>query len=614
MRAGQASSSDSLSPSDRLQEVLDFLFKPDYGLNLQILKVEVGGDTDATEGAEPSHMHAPGDEDYTRGYEWWLMKEARARNPDIKLYGLPWGWPGWLDPAATPDKQAKNPFADPKVTANYTLAWLLGAKREHDLTIDYVGQWNERNAPDDYAAALREAVYGAPELENKTFVLNRLPHYPGTGSSPDSQGCTQYDWNTTDGSRWVDEEGSIYDGRSARCLARCVNRQYVTGCHTAIFQWHLVSSFYDFLPWARCGVAVANTPWSGAYEITSPTWALAHTTQFAPVGWRYAQHGKGVSLLGGGGSIVTRLSPDKKDFSIVLEKMTTEDSSCARGSNPDINTLNETIRVQLAGAFLEAVQNGGRTLQVWKSDYTGSNDIRDNPPFENLFNKQSDPIKVDDKGGFSLSINLNEQYTITTLTTGAKPKPTPRQNTSFPIPFEQSFDDEDLAQPGKYWYDQMGAFQIADASGGRSGRVLKQVSPVWPACWGYSCDGPTTYFGPRQALTGNVVSIDANLSEEGGISISPEGDTKRPGVQINTDGTWSFGLKSGKDAKFAANAWHTVKMTFGDKWRAVELDGALLGNLTEVDAGPYSWTIKLQLTRYIIAEFDNFSIKPISQA
>ena len=130
MRAGQASSSDSLSPSDRLQEVLDFLFKPDYGLNLQILKVEVGGDTDATEGAEPSHMHASGDEDYTRGYEWWLMKEARARNPDIKLYGLPWGWPGWLDPAATPDKQAKNPFADPKVTANYTLAWLLGAKRE----------------------------------------------------------------------------------------------------------------------------------------------------------------------------------------------------------------------------------------------------------------------------------------------------------------------------------------------------------------------------------------------------------------------------------------------------------------------------------------------------
>ena len=64
------------------------------------------------------------------------MKEAKKRNPDIKLYGLPWGWPGWLDPTATPDQQAKNAFADPNVTANYTLQWLLGAKRVHNLDID----------------------------------------------------------------------------------------------------------------------------------------------------------------------------------------------------------------------------------------------------------------------------------------------------------------------------------------------------------------------------------------------------------------------------------------------------------------------------------------------
>merc|ERR1719428_569871 len=90
-------------PDQSRSDVLDFLFKPNYGLNLQMLKVELGGDTDATEGAEPSHMHYKGDENYQRGYEWWLMKEAKARNPHIKLYGLPWGWPGWLDPDASPD-------------------------------------------------------------------------------------------------------------------------------------------------------------------------------------------------------------------------------------------------------------------------------------------------------------------------------------------------------------------------------------------------------------------------------------------------------------------------------------------------------------------------------
>lgn len=183
--------------------------------------------------------HYKGDEDYTRGYEWWLMKEARARNPDIKLYGLPWGWlvhaiwfpvlrtwigfswltfyiilafanccdiillthtpenidnrtlsnvfttkngyelwlipfvsvracthsvrPGWLDPNSSPDKQAKNVFADPKLTANYTLAWLLGGQRVHGLNIDYIGQWNERDAPTAYAE-VRTRVAGCASV------------------------------------------------------------------------------------------------------------------------------------------------------------------------------------------------------------------------------------------------------------------------------------------------------------------------------------------------------------------------------------------------------------------------------------------------------------------
>jgi hypothetical protein len=57
-----------------------------------------------------------------------------------RRYGLPWGWPGWLDPSATATRQAKNAFANPDVTANYTLAFLLGAKRAHGLHMDYIGQ------------------------------------------------------------------------------------------------------------------------------------------------------------------------------------------------------------------------------------------------------------------------------------------------------------------------------------------------------------------------------------------------------------------------------------------------------------------------------------------
>lgn len=77
-------------------DILDFLFKPDFGAALQILKVEIGGDAQSTDGAESSHQHTPFEEDYHRGYEWSLMVEAKARNPDVKLYGLSWAFPQWV--------------------------------------------------------------------------------------------------------------------------------------------------------------------------------------------------------------------------------------------------------------------------------------------------------------------------------------------------------------------------------------------------------------------------------------------------------------------------------------------------------------------------------------
>ena len=50
--------------------ILDYLFLPHFGANLQMLKVEIGGDVQSTEGTEASHMHTRFEEDYSRGYEW----------------------------------------------------------------------------------------------------------------------------------------------------------------------------------------------------------------------------------------------------------------------------------------------------------------------------------------------------------------------------------------------------------------------------------------------------------------------------------------------------------------------------------------------------------------
>src|SRR4051795_937797 len=83
-------------PEPQRTQILDYLFKPGFGAAMQILKVEIGGDTNSTSGAEPSHEHVRGVVDCTRGYEWWLAAQAKARNPNVKIYGLSWGAPGWI--------------------------------------------------------------------------------------------------------------------------------------------------------------------------------------------------------------------------------------------------------------------------------------------------------------------------------------------------------------------------------------------------------------------------------------------------------------------------------------------------------------------------------------
>ena len=55
------------------------------------------------------------------------------RNPEIKLYALPWGFPGWIG------QGHHSPWTNVNVTADYIVRWINGAKVHHNLTIDYVG-------------------------------------------------------------------------------------------------------------------------------------------------------------------------------------------------------------------------------------------------------------------------------------------------------------------------------------------------------------------------------------------------------------------------------------------------------------------------------------------
>ncbi|MGA2217180.1 MAG: hypothetical protein ABSG51_03790, partial [Terracidiphilus sp.] len=119
-------------PSAQQSAILDYLFKPGAGASLQILKVEIGGGDNSTSGSESSIEYVDGAVSCNTGYEWWLMRQALARNPNIKFYALAWTVPGWLDGWYNTD------------AIDYLVSYLTCAK-SNGVPIGYLGGWNENS-------------------------------------------------------------------------------------------------------------------------------------------------------------------------------------------------------------------------------------------------------------------------------------------------------------------------------------------------------------------------------------------------------------------------------------------------------------------------------------
>ena len=266
-------------PAAQQQQILDYLFKPGYGAGLQILKVEIGGDTNSTDGSESSIEHTQGSIDCNAGYEWWLMEQAKARNPGIKLYGLAWGAPGWIG--------GGNFWSTDMI--NYLVAW-LGCAASHGLTINYLGGWNERGYNISWYEQLRATlnadgypgvqIVGAdsdwsiasdiaanPAFARAVSIIG--VHYPceggDGGSAVDLPGQTGR--HGTGKPLWASENGSQDLNAGAPALIRSITRGYIDAGLTAYINWPLVAAIYPNLPYATAGLILASQPWSGAYSV-----------------------------------------------------------------------------------------------------------------------------------------------------------------------------------------------------------------------------------------------------------------------------------------------------------------------------------------------------------
>ncbi|XP_045919026.1 galactocerebrosidase isoform X1 [Micropterus dolomieu] len=600
-------------------QILDYLFKPNFGASLHILKVEIGGDAQTTDGTEPSHMHYENDENYFRGYEWWLMKEAKKRNPNITLIGLPWAFPGWVG-------HGKNwPYDYPDITAAYVVNWILGAKQYHDLDIQYVGIWNERNFDSKYIKLLRYTldknglewvrIIASDNLWEPIalFLLNDSDlssavdvigaHYPGTTTVKDALKTQKKLWSSEDYSTFNDEVGG-------GCWARILNQNYVNGLMTATISWNLVASYYEDLPFGRDGLMTAQEPWSGNYVVEAPIWITAHTTQFTQPGWTYLQT---VGHLAQGGSYVA-LTDGKGNLTVVIETMTHDQSVCIRPPLPPFNVTSQNATFQLQGSFASI-----KELQVWRSQFN----VKTKKPsfFENIT-----PLKLLD-GSFTLNLAEDEVYTLTTITTGQKGcYPDPPPSARFPNVYKDDFRVENPPfSEAPHFADQTGVFEyyINLTDPGPHIFTFRQVLTQRPVTWVSDADQTISVIGDYQWQNLTVTcDVFMETIKAGGVFIAARVDKGGQSVRsakgvffwVFADGTYKVTndlagktvLAEGQSGT-RAYGWHTLSLTVKGQYASGLLNGYLLWKNAVVLTPKNGWAA-IGTRSFELAQFDNFAV------
>jgi len=582
-------------PEEVSAEILDFLFKPGFGASLQLLKVEIGGDSQSTDGSESSHMHSADDLDLTRGYEWWILSEAKKRNPELKTYGLPWAFPSWIS-----DDDEAHPFKNPEIAANYTVTWVVGAKEKYGIMLDYMGIWNEKAATKGYTLALRKlldekgfkstqivSADGGPrictELENDSEYKEAVSiiglHYPSDQESDIKEHCHPLGIPV-----WSSEESSSYDDlNGAACWGRVMASHYVLQGLTANLMWNLVGSFMHGTLWYGSSMLTAVQPWSGYYESKQMpvVWATAHYTQFIKPGWKYLPPGDGSGELEKGGYYMTLLSPDGNDLTIIIVKISRDHAPCTRPRlwNYDTDAENVTFKVDL--------KHGQKLYGRY------SNLEADDPP---LFEEYQ--VKVDENGMVTVQVPIGALYTLSTVGRGFKGKSQTQgshrpSNSSFPLPYFDDFSKYKCRNCyARYLTDQMGAFEI-QAEG-----VLRQMAPRHPVSWQDKNRVPVTVVGmtewedvkvstkfriPSSAPDGMLVcmGIRTNQYWHGGVHLC----VSLAGWAVHYDGPSRMGEeKSDVEASplatgsvdFKADTWYSMSIGAEQETLFAELDGNLL--------------------------------------
>ena len=236
-------------------EILDYLFKPKFGASFKELKVEIGGDINSTSGTEPSHARTKTENahpDMKRGYETWLIGQAKSRNPNITLYGLEWGAPGWVGSMWS------------QRNADYLVSYIKGLKSMWGYNMNYIGGNQNESfngtsiqsrdyivnilkptldinglskvkivAPDILSSnwAFAKEVSSDTALKRAVYAIGY--HYVNSRTTPTAQTCGLPLWESEG---WT----GVGDWVGAYALAKEINLNYILGKITKVQIWMLL--------------------------------------------------------------------------------------------------------------------------------------------------------------------------------------------------------------------------------------------------------------------------------------------------------------------------------------------------------------------------------------
>ncbi|MFA5420091.1 MAG: family 16 glycoside hydrolase [Bacteroidales bacterium] len=586
-------------------EILDYLFKPDFGANILHLKVEIGGDIYSSDGSEPSiaatrnEFNNPKPEYFRRGYEFWLMAEAAKRNPEITFSGLQWGAPAWIG----------NGNIHSQDNADFIVAWIKGAKRYWGIDIGSVGVWNEHPYDIGYVKLLRKTL-DSQELGQVTIDIGDQWQIKDKWKAVDDiladssfSACvgainahtpewTNYAVPQLDkiSQKIWSGESHFYGGNwyAAASWARAY-RSYIAGRFTRVLSWSLVSSYPDYLIVPNSGIMKAVWPWSGHYEVLPPVWALAHINQFVKIGWKYIDSGcvwqASEGSLNEGYSVIALKSDKTDDYSVIIETMDAKEP--------------HKLTFRLSGGL------SNKPLCLFRSVFKNEEFIR-----------KTDIEVVD--GEFSLVIEPNSIYSLSTTRgqeKGVASTVIP-DSEKMQLPYSDNFDNREEMLPAKFFLDQHGTFLVSKNPDGK-GKCLKQISPQQGIIW-WKGGRPITYTGDMGWYNYSV-EVDVLLPDQGEAAIharidDPEEIAVTSGYtfQLGSDGKWV--LKSGKSnilfsgqIPLESRKWQRMKLCCNEKEVSIYLNGKCLA--TDSDSS-YSHGIVALSTGWNSAFFDNIKIMP----